>query len=103
MYIYNVTINVEDSIREAWLHWLRETHIPEMLATGKFSDARVCRVVVAEETGGTTFAVQYKAQSREALVAYYQEDAPRLRADGVERFGDKCVAFRTELEILSEH
>lgn len=103
MYIYNVTINVEDSIREAWLQWLRETHIPEMLATGKFSDARVCRVVVAEETGGTTFAVQYKAHSQEALKAYYREDAARLRADSLERFGDKCLAFRTELEILSEH
>ena len=57
----------------------------------------------AEETGGTTFAVQYKALSQEALKAYYREDAARLRADSLERFGDKCLAFRTELEILSEH
>lgn len=103
MYIYNVTINVEDSIRETWLEWLREIHIPQMLETGKFTDARICRVVVEEQTGGTTFAVQYKAINREALAAYYREDAERLRADGQQRFGDKCLSFRTELEIISEH
>lgn len=103
MYIYNVTINVEDSVRDTWLHWMEQTHIPDMLATGKFRSARICRVLVEEQTGGTTYAVQYTAHSRGHLEQYYQEDAPRLREDSLRRFGDKCLAFRTELEILSEH
>ena len=103
MYIYNVTINVESSIRDAWLEWMQTRHIPEMLATGKFHEARICRVLVDEETGGTTYAVQYHTSSKELLMDYYREDAPGMRQDGVDRFGNKFVAFRTELEIISQH
>ena len=103
MYIYNVTINVENTIREPWLEWMQQTHIPDMLATGIFSEARLCRVCVEEETGGTTYAVQYKAESEEALGLYYREHAARLRGDAHARFGERAVAFRTELEIVSEH
>lgn len=103
MYIYNVTINIESSIRDTWLEWMQQTHIPAMLATGKFSDARICRVMVEEETGGSTYAVQYRTESREQMERYYCEDAERLRQDSQNRFGDRAVAFRTELEIISEH
>lgn len=103
MFIYNVTVNVEDSIRESWLDWMQKTHIPEMLATGIFTAARLCRVRVVEETGGTTYAVQYNARSAAALQTYYQEHADRLRTEGQARFGERMVAFRTELEIVSEH
>ena len=103
MYIYNVTVNVADPIREDWLLWMQQTHIPDMLATGKFTGARLCKVRVEEETGGTTYAAQYQAQSLEGLERYYREDADRLRKDALARFGDQMVAFRTELEILSEH
>jgi ABC-type ATPase with predicted acetyltransferase domain len=103
MYIYNVTINVDPSIHSAWLEWMNQTHIPEMLGTVKFSEARICRVLVEEETGGYTYAVQYSTPSRKMLEAYYREDASRMRQDGFDRFGEAFVAFRTELEIISEH
>lgn len=103
MYIYNVTINIDPSIQQSWLDWMQNVHIPDMLATGKFSEARICRVLVEEETGGLTYAVQYQAPDRGTLQRYYEEDAARLRKDSLERFGDKCVAFRTELEIISQH
>ncbi len=103
MYIYNVTINVEDAVRESWLHWMQQTHIPDMLETGIFTEARLCRVMVDEETGGTTYAVQYTARSVEGLKEYYALHAERLRGDAIAKFGEKTVAFRTELEIVSEH
>lgn len=103
MYIYNVTINVDPSIHMAWLEWMNKTHIPMMLGTGKFSKAKICRVLVEEETGGVTYAVQYQTESREKLDAYYKEDAAGMRQDGFERFGEAFVAFRTELEIISEY
>jgi len=102
MIIYNVTINVDESIQEQWLSWIKE-HIPQVLATGKFLDAKLTKVLVDEEMGGTTYSVQYKAKSREALDAYYKQDAHRLRQDGLVKFGDKMLAFRTELEIIDEY
>lgn len=102
MIIYNVTINIDESIQQQWLHWMREEHIPEMLATGKFTKALMTRVLVEEEMGGFTYSVQYTTDSAETLKRYYSEDAERMRAQS-KPFDGKFVAFRTELEIVSEH
>ncbi|UGU18328.1 DUF4286 family protein [Sinomicrobium kalidii] len=103
MYIYNVTINIDETVHDEWLQWMRETHIPDMLATGKFSNARMLKVLVNEEMGGITYSVQYITDSKATLQQYYDEDASQLRAKSQKRFADKFVAFRTELEIVSEH
>tara|TARA_R110002051_G_scaffold138637_2_gene211420 strand:+ start:1724 stop:2035 length:312 start_codon:yes stop_codon:yes gene_type:complete len=103
MYIYNVTTNIDETIHEQWVSWMREVHIPEMLATGKFSAAKMCKVLVEEEMGGFTYSVQYTTTSKEVLEKYYKEDAPRLRQEAMKLFADKMLAFRTELEIISEH
>ncbi|MCQ0111427.1 protein of unknown function [Zhouia amylolytica] len=103
MFIYNVTINIDASVHDDWVKWMRETHIPDMLATGKFTNARMVKVLVEEEMGGTTYSVQYLTDSKDTLERYYQEDAERLRLEAMKLFADKFVAFRTELEIISEH
>ncbi|WAC00811.1 DUF4286 family protein [Lacinutrix neustonica] len=102
MIIYNVTINIDDSIHEEWLQWIKE-HIPQVLATGKFKEAKLTKVLVDEDLEGQTYSIQYRAHSRETLEAYYTEDAERLRGDGLKRFADKMLAFRTELEVINEY
>ncbi len=102
MIIYNVTINIDLEIKQPWLEWMRKEHIPAMLATAKFEKALLTKVLVQEETGGETYSVQYTAKSREHLDNYYKEDAPTLRAQS-KAFEGKFIAFRTELEIISEH
>ncbi|MCX7548486.1 DUF4286 family protein [Xanthomarina sp. F1114] len=102
MIIYNVTVNIEDSVHEDWLVWIK-VHIQKVLATGKFSEAKLSRVLVEEEMGGVTYSIQYRAKSREDLEAYYNNHADKLRQDGLMRFADKMLAFRTELEIIDEY
>jgi len=101
MLIYNVTINIEDDAHDEWLIWMKEHHIPEMLQTGKFLEATMCQVLVQEDMGGTTYSVQYKVKDRGTLEMYYKEDAPTLRDDAMKHFGNKFVAFRTELEVIA--
>ena len=102
MILYNVTINIDDTVHDQWLNWMQEKHIPEVLATGKFSAARMVKVLIEEEMGGTTYATQYTTDSKATLDKYYQEDAPRLREEGQRLFADKMMVFRTELEVISE-
>ncbi|MFC7357806.1 DUF4286 family protein [Jejudonia soesokkakensis] len=101
MYIYNVTINIENTIHDTWLQWMKEKHIPAMLDTGKFSKALMTKVHVEEEMGGITYSVQYTTDSKATLEKYYTEDAPTLRAQS-KPFEGKFVAFRTELEVICE-
>ncbi len=100
MYIYNVTINIDESAHEEWLAWIQE-HIQDVLATGRFASAKLTQVLVEEEAG-ITYSVQYTANTREDLDDYYRVDAPKLRSDGIKKFADKMVAFRTELKVVRE-
>lgn len=103
MIIYNVTSNVSDDVHEQWLHWMQHEHIPEMIATGKFLKARLVKVLIEEEMGGTTYSVQFYTDSKATLDRYYAEDADRLREKSRSRFGDRVVSFRTELQFISDH
>lgn len=102
MIIYNVTVNVEKTALQAWLEWMQNKHIPDMLATGKFSKAKMCQVLVEEEMGGITYAIQYTTVDRDSLERYYTEDADKMRGEGQALFPNQFVAFRTELEVISE-
>ena len=101
MYIYNVTINIDESVEREWLTWM-QSHIPEVLATGRFVSAKMTQVLVEEEMGGVTYSIQYTAKTREDLDNYYKYDAEKLRSDGMKRFADKMIAFRTELKVVEE-
>jgi hypothetical protein len=103
MIIYNVTTNIHESVHDQWLKWMQEKHIPEILGTGKFSSARIVKVLIEEEMGGVTYSVQYVTDSKQTLEQYYMEDAPRFRQEALELFADKMLSFRTELEVVSEH
>lgn len=102
MIIYNVTANIDESIHKEWLTWIKE-HIPQVLGTGKFDKATLTKVLVEEDMGGLTYSIQYRSYSREALDAYYKEDADRLIQEGLKKFSDKMLTFRTELQIVDEY
>ncbi|MFM2192391.1 MAG: hypothetical protein RLZZ118_1348 [Bacteroidota bacterium] len=102
MYIYNVTIKIENSIQDAWLAWMQKTHIPEVLATGKFQDARFSQLVepITEGDDGLTYVVQYFADTYEDYTSYIDEHAPILRDKGFKEFGNQFIAFRSLLKSL---
>jgi hypothetical protein len=102
MIIYNVTVNVDNSIHQDWLEWIK-VHIPKVLATGLFTEAKLSKVLVEDQAEGETYSIQYRAKSRESLEDYYTNHANQLRQEGLKLFADKALAFRTELEIIDEY
>ena len=102
MYIYNVTVNIDETVHEEWLTWM-ETHILEVLNTGRFLSAKLTQVLVEEEMGGKTYSVQYTAKTREDLDDYYRLNADKLRGLSAKKFADKMISFRTELKVVNEY
>jgi hypothetical protein len=99
MIIYNVTVNIEDDVRDEWVKWMKEVHIPDVMNTGLFLEYRMARVMVDEESG-TTYSIQYTSASMDDLNEYLEQHAPKLRKDVADRYEGKFVAFRTLLEII---
>lgn len=99
MIIYNVTVNVENDVREEWLIWMKAVHIPDVMATGYFIENKICKVLVDEEQG-TTYSIQYTCSDIEKLKEYQKQHSPRLQKEVNDKFAGKFVAFRTLLEII---
>ena len=100
MYLYNVTVNLEDDIHEDWLQWMKSKHIPDVMATGCFVANRMLKVLSEIENNGSTYSVQYYFNRMEEYVRYQDKYAPALQADFKDRYKDKYVVFRTLLEIV---
>ena len=99
MIIYNVTVQVDNDVANEWLKWMKEIHIPEVLQTRMFFDARLSRILEQDETEAKTYTAQYFCNTIEEYNTYISEHAQGLREKGFEAFGNKFVAFRTVMEV----
>lgn len=100
MIIYNVTVNIENDVHDEWLKWMQEVHIPDVLRTGIFSESRMLKILADEDSGGTSYAIQYTCANMQDYEKYRDEFAPALQREVAEKFKDKFVAFRTLLETV---
>lgn len=101
MILYNVTVNIDSDVRDEWLKWMKEVHIPDLLATGMFVECKLARIL-AEEEGGMTYSVQYFARSMDDYDRYNREYAPKLQAEHDKIFSGKYVSFRTLLHVVHQ-
>lgn len=99
MLLYNVTLILEDSAAEEWLHWMQEVHIPEVMATGMFVSNRLLKVLDSPNEG-VTYCAQYVADDLENYNKYQEEYAPALQANLNEKFKNRFVAYRTLMEFV---
>ena len=100
MYIYNITINIDESAHKKWL----PGYTPHCGSHGyrRFLSAKFTEVLVEEQLGGKTYSIQYTANTRTDLDDFYQYDNARLQKKALEKFGDKMVTFSTELKVIKE-
>ncbi len=100
MIIYNVTVKVNPQVAQEWLRWMREVHIPDVMATGYFEDYKILHLVGHDDDQGITYAIQYSCKDLDTLQQYQARAAARLQQEHAERFKDHFVAFRTILEVI---
>lgn len=92
--VYEVNIEIDASAHDDYRVWLHG-HIAEILALPGFTGAKVFEILEPPPSAGRMgLCVQYALKSRELLDVYLRDHAPRLRADGLARFGDRFQATR---------
>ncbi len=101
MIIYNVTVNLDDSIHADWINWMKTVHIPDVMATGYFLENRFAKVLsTQEDETGHTYAIQYLCNSMADLEEYQEKCSNPLQEAHGKRYEGKFVAFRTLLELV---
>jgi hypothetical protein len=96
--VYEVNLEVDAAIAADYRAWL-DAHVARILALPGFTGARILEVLEPQApTGQVTLCVQYTLRGRDDFDAYLREHAPRMRAEGVARFGDR---FRANRRVLA--
>lgn len=82
--MFRYTVSAEfpaGAMAAEWLRWLQEGHIAEVLAAGATS-AEIVRL----DDPIPAYEVRYVFPDRETYNRYNKDHAPRLQAEGLERF-----------------
>jgi len=101
MIVYNITIKIDAKIEDDWLAWLKNEHIPEIMATGLFIEYKLFRLLEQEERDGVTYVVQYFAPSLEHYKKYVYEFSQLFQQKTFQKWRDHFVSFRTVMEIVN--
>ena len=94
MVTYEITASVRPELCDAYERYMRERHIPDLLATGAFAAASISRA------GTGRYRIRYEARSRAALDEYLARDAPGLRHHFTSTFPDGIDVSREEWDVL---
>lgn len=101
MIVYAVTSEVEAGTAREWLAWMRETHVPEVLATGCFTGGRIAQLLDPPPPAGfVTFVLEYEAPTEALLTRYLAQHAPALRQSHTARYGASVRATRTVRRLI---
>ncbi|MTI20058.1 DUF4286 family protein [Fulvivirga sp. RKSG066] len=98
MVLYNVTVGIDKDIEAEWVEWIKEKHIPDVMATKMFVEYKMFKVLNQDEEESISYSIQYFAKTIEDVVNYLDNHAPPLVREHRDRFLNKHVAFRTLLQ-----
>lgn len=100
MFIYNVTVKVEWPIHEAWLHWMKKEHMPEVIHTGCFTKYQLVRLIETDEADGPTYSAQYFFETRAEYNRYIEAYSVEMRQKAFDKWGSQFIAFRSLMQIV---
>lgn len=102
MILHNITSQVVPEVESEWMEWMQNTHIPNVLASGCFTQATLLKVH-ADTPDFKAYAVQYTAASKSDLERFLTSVAPELTQQIKAVFGENVLHFSTQLELISTH
>jgi hypothetical protein len=88
MVSYEVTTIVEPDLVEAYERYMRQHHVPDLLATGCFHAAELTRAAPGR------YRMRYEATSQADLDRYLEKHATRLREEFASHFPRGVTAAR---------
>ena len=100
MIIYNITVKVEAQIADAWLSWMLEKQIPQIMNTKCFISFKVVRLLEVDEAEGPTYAIQYQAESKADYNRYIELFAHNFNEQSYKKWGDRFIAFRSVMQVV---
>jgi hypothetical protein len=100
MIIYSVQVTILQTREAAWLEFMQQKHLNEVLDTGCFNGHQLLKQADWDSETDARYVINYSCPSRQILDEYFELHAPRLREDVAHHFGGEFSAERKIYEVL---
>lgn len=101
MFVYNLTIQVDNKILQQWLKWQKEEYLPRIMAMNLFADIKFFELLELNDPDASTFVLQHFIESKEKYDKFINVDAPALREKYLTKWGDNIITFNTLMQIVN--
>ncbi|CAN5525818.1 hypothetical protein BH10BAC6_BH10BAC6_11160 [soil metagenome] len=102
MILYAVSVVVPVDLADEWSQWMQTIHIPDVMATRVWKEARFTRLHEPAMDSHVTYITSYMCESHREYDRYRSEFAAALQAHHNELFGSKVMASRSVQEVVAE-
>ena len=98
MILFNITVNISLAAEKDWLRFMKEVHIPEIMASGLPLETKLLRLLTEIDNEGVTYTNQFIFRTMEDFLAYQTNYQAELQDKHHQKFNGQYVSFRTLLE-----
>ncbi len=85
---YEVSVEVRADLCAAFEDYMRDKHLPEILATGCFKHIRF------DQASAGVYRTCYQAENEDDYARYLNQHATAMRADFMQHFPEGCTPSR---------
>ncbi len=101
MFIYNITVLIEETIEQKWLNYVQTEMIPNVLDTGFFKSGKLLHVTDSPNEG-LTFCLQFATNAISSLQSYQNLYAPQIESAHQLAFPNQLVTFSSTMKLINE-
>lgn len=98
MIIFNITVNISYEAEQEWITYMKQIHIPEIMATKLPIELKFLRLLTEIENEGVTYTSQFSFRTMEDFLAYQTDFQSTIQEKHHRKFNGQYVSFRTLLE-----
>ena len=99
MFLYRVDVTIEAGIQQEWEQWMKNKHIPDVLACGVFTKHQFLSEPIKNDK--ISYTILYYCTSMDSLNNYLTSIAPTLQREHTDKFEGHFTAKRAILQNVN--
>lgn len=99
MIIYNTTYQIDPSVHDEALSWIKEELIPSLLSSSHLKNPRLVRVM-SDDKSNNSYSLQFEVEDIASLNDWYKTCGASIYAALTKKYGNNLLGFTTLLENI---
>lgn len=101
MFIYNITVLIEEAIEQEWLNYVQSEFISSIMETGFFQSYKLLQVMDSPNEG-LTYCVQFRTNEISLLQSYQNLYSAQIESKQQLTFPNQLVTFSSIMKHIDE-